>query len=175
MENAKRIQRDERSSLTEAIREGYWSWWALKGEVDRGRRVRSLSMVGTQDRGLEVLISGRLVGKKSEREKYRARLVRRGRGAWRALKPGGGFGTDVSAGEASEAHAIHLQHGFVKSRNLFGCQVHWYLSRLQKTTQAVTVGWRPGKLIFLTKASCFLDSSLPVCGQTETTPAMVGD
>lgn len=26
MENTKRIQRDERSSLTEAIGEGYWSW-----------------------------------------------------------------------------------------------------------------------------------------------------
>ena len=87
-----------------------------------------MSMVGTQDRGLEIFISGGLVGK-NQRAKYRARHVRRGRGVCRALKSGGVFSTDVSTG-----------HVFVTCRNTFGCQMHWYLSQLQKATQAVIVG-----------------------------------
>lgn len=94
--------------------------------------MRPLSRVGTKDRGLEILISGGLLGKE-QMDKYRARHVGRGKGVWRALKSGSGFNTDVRT-EASETHDIHLQHIFVTCRNPFGCQMHWYLSQFQKVT-----------------------------------------
>lgn len=71
MGNANRIQRDERSLLTEEIREGYWIWWAFK--EGGGDCQWSLYMVGTKHRGLEILTSGGLVGK-DQMDLYRARL-----------------------------------------------------------------------------------------------------
>lgn len=109
--------------MAEEIREGYWSWWALKGEVDRERRGKSLSTAGTKDRGQENLISGGFVGK-DQMDKHRIRPVRRGRGVWGAFKSGRGFST----GEASE----FVYNMFVTYHSPFGCQMHWRLSQFPK-------------------------------------------